>query len=1299
MKRIICLILGLLTASIFTIRAERYYYFDHITTSEGLPSNTIHCTMQDKSGFMWIGTRDGLCRYDGNSFRNMRDLVSAPGIGGTVSVVSEDASGKIWFSTPSGIHIYDAMSGTIKSIGMVGDGTCLAIVSDARGRVWVITDKLYRFDNNTLERQVYSFDNFSATSIAIDTYGTVWASCSNGGLYAYDARTDRFERRQCDFRISRVSSAEDGKILVTTLRQEVMYLDCITLSPTKLYRADMGTMILSVIEREKGECWIGTSNGLHIRKADSGFIGEARHDASTPESISADYITSLGKDKYGNVWVGTYYTGINLWKDVEDEMAIYFQNPSKNSIKGQIVRSICQDGRGYIWFCTEDGFLNRLNPTDQSIKHFELDENLNLQGLIVDEDKLWVCSYGRGIWLFDLNKERLIKRYRLMNNVATLGIKSQNGKIFAGTSRGLYQYDKTTDSFSLVESTRHTFVHSLYQDSKGVIWIGTFGDGIMCIDEDGNVLGEATVTEEEGSLSSRYITSFYEDSRHRMWITTEGGGVCYTDPDCDVQNLRFKNLTTEDGLPTDVTCAVAEDQDGTIWLSTTNGIISLSEDSCNVTGLINGSSELTGYQFSYSAVCTTHNGMVYFGNTDGMVSMSPSKLKGRGDNDQLIITDILARNAETSYPLCEEGKSAMTSNKVAVKHKNASSVEIRFVAPEYSSRKPLYSYSITRGKSKGFTGTTYENDVTFTGLTAGKYNFEVGLVGREGKITSKRSLSIEIVPHPLLSTWAFIIYIIIGIAILVAIGIMMKLKRKTDKARQLSKMVSMKEKEIYNAKINFFTNITHEIRTPLSLIKMPIDKIINSGAYNSSNEKDLRTIQANTDRLLYLTNQILDMRKMEMNEIQMSFIKENLCDIVKNAVRLFEQMVVDQHICLTTEMPDSPLYIMCAKDSILTIVSNLISNAVKYGNGIINVKVSESEDKQNVTVRVESNGEIIPAEDRDNIFQIFFQRENAEKGAQGTGLGLPYARTLANMHNGRLYIDDNVKEMNSFILEIPVNQATQITIEQPAVEKEAEAKLPEFDSSRHTVLIVEDSSEMRNYLAKELSAEYNILTAANGADALDIVYKEKIDLVISDIMMPIMDGCELCNKIKSDTDLSHVPVILLTAVVGVESRLESLESGADGYIEKPFPIELLMSNISNLFRNKEISYKQFINKPLTHYNSVTSNKVDQEYMDKVHEFIMKHISEPDLNIESLTLQIGTSKSSLYRKLKANTGLSINEYIRLCRLKQAAELLSSQKYKINEVAFMTGFSSPSYFATCFLKQFNITPSEFVKNLGQ
>lgn len=1298
MKRSLLLLFVLFSTLFLELRAERYYYFDHITTTDGLPSNTIYCTLQDRTGFMWIGTRDGLSRYDGNSFIHMRDLVTSDEIGGNVFTICEDTEGQIWYSTPSGVNIYNPMTGSKTSLGTVG-GSSFTIQADTKGRVWLIAEGLTRYDCTTLEKKTYGFDRLWPSSLAIDSYGTIWVVMSNGSLYAYDARTDSFESRDCGLAIRNITAAENGKLLVATSQNEVMYLDCITMNTESIFKAEKGTNINCIIERESGECWIGTSLGLFIRRSGSTYQGEAFHDAATPASISADYITSLGKDKSGNIWVGTYYTGINLWKNRGDDMAIYFTNPSRNSLKGEIVRAICQDESGYIWFCTEDGWLNRFSPVNYSMKNYKLADNLNLQGLVMDGDRLWVCSYGDGIWLFDIRKERLIRHYNLRNNTTTLGIKSDDGTIFIGTTSGLYRYDSESDTFSPIRSTFGDFVHGLYQDSKGVIWIGTYGNGIRLISEDGTELGHYSISEAEGSLTSRFITSFHEDSRHRMWVTTEGGGVCFTDPNINISKLHFHSLTTEDGLPSNVTCAIGEDNDGMIWLSTTNGITSLSEENLKVTGLVNASNELTGYQFSYGAVCSTRNGIFYFGNTDGMISIVPSKIKARTQSDNLVITDIQARNSERHISLSEEGKSAMTSKAVSVKHKDASSIYIGFVAPEYTNRKPLYSYTLTKGKNRIVTGTTYDNDVMFTGLRSGKYTFNVGLVGKAGSPESERSLEIEIMPHPLMSRTAIIIYAFLIIAMLTGVVMLFDQKRKRDKARQLSKMVSKREKEIYNAKINFFTNITHEIRTPLTLIKMPIDKIIASGAYNSTNEKDLRTIQANTDRLLNLTNQILDMRKMERNEIRISFVKEDLCAIVRKAQRLFEQMIQDQHITVKAEMPDTPLYIMCAKDSILTIVSNLISNAIKYGNGLIYIKVSQSEDSQSAEVRVDSNGEMIPDHDRENIFKIFFQREGAEKGAQGTGLGLPYARTLANMHNGRLYIDDSVTDMNSFVLEVPVNQAEQITIDEPAAEKDTEAKLPEFDSSRHSILIAEDSSEMRNYLAKELSAEYNILTAANGADALEIVKKNKIDLVISDIMMPIMDGCELCNKIKSDSDLSHVPVILLTAAVGVETRIETLESGADGYIEKPFPIELLLSNITNLFRNKEISYKQFISKPLTHYNSVTASKVDQDYMDKVHEFIMKHISEPDLNIESLTMQIGTSKSSLYRKLKANTGLSINEYIRVCRLKQAAELLSSQKYKINEVAFMTGFSSPSYFATCFLKQFNITPSEFVKNLGQ
>ena len=344
---------------------------------------------------------------------------------------------------------------------------------------------------------------------------------------------------------------------------------------------------------------------------------------------------------------------------------------------------------------------------------------------------------------------------------------------------------------------------------------------------------------------------------------------------------------------------------------------------------------------------------------------------------------------------------------------------------------------------------------------------------------------------------------------------------------------------------------------------------------------------------------------------------------------------------------------------------------------------------------MDSDGERIPESDVEQIFEKFYQGTPANQG-KGTGLGLPYARSLAALHGGTLTLDRSVKDYNSFVLELPVHQ--EAMVEMPATqEKEAEETHTHVDNFLHTILVVEDDPEMRGYLAKELSEQYNVLVAANGEDALKLVESQRIDLIVSDIMMPGIDGVALCNRIKSTTEYCHIPVILLTAAVGMETRIETLDAGADGYIEKPFAIELLQANIANLFKNREIANRQFTQSPLTHFNSMVTGGMDQEFMERLHETVMKHLAEPDLNIETLTSELGTSKSTLYRKVTANTGLNINEYIRVSRLKKAAEMLSSQKYRISEVAYMTGFSSPSYFATCFQKQFNVSPSSFVKGL--
>ena len=1284
--------------AVLPAEAERYYYFEHIQATDGLPSNTIYCSIQDRAGFMWIGTRDGLCRYDGHSFLRIDELVPSLSMSGMVMSIAEDEMNRIWFSTSNGIYHYNTITEESGALGIPEKSGCMDIHADDKGNIWFAARlSLYRYNTANSGIHSYSIGDSRPVMVTSDSLGMIWVLAEDGSLYIYDRLKDTFKKQTLGYKVKMLESVEEGGMLVATFDNEVILLDCITLKGETIFSGNGRRSIQCMKEARKGEFWIGTDCGLIIRRKESNYFAVAVHDEGTPSSVSADYITCIDKDRSGNLWIGTYYTGLNIWKDRGEEMTVYFPNPSDNSLKGKIVRSIVSDQYGIVWFCTEDGYLNRLDPQIHQVRSFELSKGTNMHDLIMDGDIMWICTFGDGIYEFDVRTEKVVKKHSFPVNGASTGIKTAEGHIYIGTTYGLYRFNREDSSFTKVQAAENDFIHCLYQDASGILWIGTYGNGIRCLDRQESQIAHITAQDDERGLTSRFITSFLEDSRHRMWVTTEGGGVCYTDPEYRINNdLKFNSIGRKDGLTANVTCGLAEDIEGTMWVSTTNGIANITGDVPSITAVLNYKSKVAGYQYSYGAVHTTSNGVLYFGNTEGMIAVTPAKMKVTEDYP-LSISSVKAESARKTIKLNIHDK----TKRLKVKYRDASAITLNYVIPEYSSRNILYNYETSRGKHVMFSGNTSETSLTFTKLRPGRYTFKIGVVGNDDP-HSTQSITLKILPHPLLGPLAVTVYFILIISMIAVITMVLESKRKRDKARNMAKLTDRKEKELYNAKINYFTNITHEIRTPLTLIKMPLDKLIAKGAYTPESEKDLRTIQANTDRLLSLTNQLLDMRKMEEHEIKLSCIKEDICEIIRQTARYFEQMAQDQHITLTTEIPDSPIYLMCAKDSIVTIVSNLLSNAIKYGKDTIIVKVSESEDKDRIFVRVDSNGDHIPEADKERIFNIFFQREeNKTNGriSQGTGLGLPYARTLANMHNGKLYLDMDVQEMNSFVLELPVQQEEQIVPEPLKQSEKKEKDHTGFDSSKHTILIAEDSEEMRDYLADELSEKYNVLAAANGSDALEIIRKGKVDLVVSDIMMPIMDGCELCNHIKNDSDLSHVPVILLTAAIGVEKRIETLEIGADGYIEKPFPIDLLISNIANLFKNREISYKQFINKPLTHYNSVTASKVDEEYMDKLHDFIMKHIAEPDLNIENLTVQLGTSKSSLYRKLKANTGLSINENIRGCRLKQAAELLSSQKYKINEVAFMTGFSSPSYFATCFQKQFNLSPSEFVKNLGQ
>lgn len=1274
-------------------------YFKNFNTSDGLPNNTVLCTVQDRQGFLWLGTKDGICRFDGTTFQLFGNDSSQHIMSGITSSLTVDKDGMIWFSNSFGVGYYNPYNDEIKSV-LDRDFSMMNLICDKEGDIWMFgQNKVARFDR---ENGVGIFDiPFKVNQACTDSDGDIWICDLNGKLWHFDRRQSLFEGVVVNMHgrmipCVRLSDAGLGRLLVIG-PDNSLYRYHIDSHRVELLDSG-GLKNLSVnlmMRRTDSEYWIGCMQGLYIYYDQKGLSGRITNDSS--HSIQDSNVIDMSVDRNGNVWLGTYHSGFSVWYNRIHEVSQFVAGDSDHTFKGRFVRAIEGDDYGNIWVGTEDGFLNVFFVSRSSVTQLGpaagLPADANFHSLMNDGDRMWVATFNRGVFLVDVSQLRVRKHYELEDNFCGCIIKGSGGEIYVGTRSGLFVYNKSKDSFERSNDFSGLWVHAVYEDSRGRLWIGTYGSGLYVV-ENGETLHIDTQTPEYG-LETNYILSFLEDSEGRVLIATEGCGLCYAEPG---DEIHFNYLSRKNGFPSNVASSMIQDKNGTLWVATANGLVEMDARTLSVRELYLDETDTFGDNYSYCSGYMSAAGAVHFGTTCGLMKFEPEGLSSAEVRTPVYIVDIHAGNKRKVLPLKSAGHSTITSEEISVKSSDAAYLSISFASPDFSDfKKRTYEYTL-KSRRNLVTATTEDHTVVFTDLRPGAYKFKVGVEG-EDYPESSRSISILIRPPFYKALYFRIISALLIIVLLAYIVYLIRKKDQLERIRENERMESAKLKEITEAKINFFTNITHEIRTPLTLIKLPIDKIVEEKEYTEESKEDILTIQANTDRLLNLTNQLIDIKKIEKREYGLNLTEFDIVKFCWTMWKYFSAGIRERHIKGCLDLPEKQITVCSDADFLEKIICNLLSNAVKYGESSVSMKLVEDSARSFIRIMVDSDGDLISESDYEKVFEPFYQIRTVNsqlKGSSGTGLGLPYARNLAKALGGNLYVDGKRKDCNSFVLEFPAISIAD-TREPEVHEELKEEKTLMTDCNRHWILVVEDSAEMNRYLCKQLEKEYNMLSASNGEEALSIIRNERVDLVISDIMMPIMDGCELCNNIKKDEEYSHIPVILVTAAVGVETRIQTLEVGADGYIEKPFTIELLRANIDNLFKNREIAYRQFANSPLSHFKSLVASNVDQEFMDKLHNAVMENISSQDLSIDTLTEIMFTSKSTLYRKVKANTGVNVNEYIRICRLKKAAEMLSTQKYRINEVAYLTGFSSPSYFATSFQKQFNVSPSNFVKKL--
>lgn len=1050
------------------------------------------------------------------------------------------------------------------------------------------------------------------------------------------------------------------------------------------------TAIVSCILNTDESIYIGTSYGMQILDNISEKHERRFKNDGHSTNLDGENIKCFFQDFEGNLWVGTYNNGLRCCIN-EEGFIRYVSDGSPNSLRGTSIRAICGGPNNEIWTGSEEGFLCRFNPEERSFTNFSFRAGVPYGSAITDidlfDEKLWISTFGNGVYVFDPAKNTRVKHYDIPSRKCMSIYKTSTEDIYVGTYNGLFRYDKEKDSFEIIDILGDVFIHDIYEDSNARLWICSYGKGLSFIDLATSEYHPINKGINGNELDAQNIINISEDSIGNIWIGTDTGILSKIELESSSFIYQITNYDLNSEMMPVSVCGIVDGGNGRLWVATTHGLVDFDTTRGKKVMTYLQNDNIVGSTFCYGGEFIDRNGIIYFGTSKGMIIFDPQFVTSKYAKTKLHITDLIASSSKN---VVYESISTITKDKIRIRYKNAHKIFITFSAMNYADPNMMeYECVLTRAGRKNMV-TTSNKYITYYGLKPGKYTFSVNYAESEDEISGS-DLSIIITAPWYMSVLAKCIYGLLLLALIILIRKYMMRKQKAETERACQIQEAQKEKELMQEKMVFMTNVTHEIRTPVSVILILLEKLASDNTVPDNVTDRLNSIRINAEKLRKYCNDILDLRKADHLKSRFVKKKEDIVRLIKKSESAFATVIANKDITIHLDLPEEPIFINCNEESVETIICNLLSNAVKFAHN--NIYIGCRVLNGYVRIAINNDGERIDPELSEKIFDAFYQIHRPDN--YGSGVGLTFSRQLALMHEGKLYLDITEEKLTSFVLELPLNDSDTDSISAGAP-KEADDIAENSLNDRFQILVVEDNEIMRNVLKEELSGQYDVHCASDGKKALDIVRQKRIDLVVSDVMMPEMDGCELCNAIKGDIELSHIPVLLLTAAVGVETNLRSLQAGADAYIEKPFKMEILSAQINNLFKNREIRNRQFATSPLSHINCSSINKVEYEFVNSLHSYILDHISEPDLSITRLANEMSMSKASLSRKVKANTGLTVNEYVRLCRLKKAVELLAENEYRINEVAYLVGYSSASYFTRLFQKQFGKIPSEFVNS---
>lgn len=1113
-------------------------------------------------------------------------------------------------------------------------------------------------------------------------------------------------------------------------------------------------------EDRQGNLWIGTlGRGLFVLNAKNGEIAHYEDDPSDPYSLNGNSVYTLFEDHSGNIWLGMYSgEGLNKTNPDQQYFEHFRYDPAlQKGLSGKMVKSILRDDEGNLWIGLFNGGLNVLPKNESRFKYYTAGEGQALNHNHVQviyqarDKKVWIGTDGGGINIFDPKTKSFESLHHEPGNPNSLSknevwaiVEDREGNFWVGTANGggLNKIDRKTKKITHFihqpnnpQSLLYNDIRSLMLDSKNNLWIGTYGGGLSKLDLDNGTFKHYQKSQNgKAGISHGMITALMEDKTGYIWIGTFGGGLNRLNP-LDESIVVFRE---KDGLPSDIIKAVLEDNSGQLWISTVNGLSSM--DKVNLT--FKNYTEEDGLQsdeFNLGAAFKDPDGRLYFGGTNGFNAFYPERIVPNPLPKAPIITQLKVLNeiVVPEKPILEKiliDNNISYVNELRLSHYH-NNFEFTFSALEYSSQEKIRFAYMLDGYDKDWAITDSKRRfANYANLPPGNYTLKIrAFFENDPGYSEITNLSISILPPWYKTNLAYLIYFLLFIALLYGVKSLVSWRIKLRNDLRFERLEHQKHEEINQLKLRFFTNISHELRTPLMLIKAPLEQLVNRKDLPEPIKKQLDSINTNAGRLIRLINQLLDFRKQESGHLKLAVRQVDIRVFMDEIFKSFEVVALQKQIDFKLEIaPDSPQLMWFDPEQMEKIMFNLIYNAFKFTpeNGKIIIKVrsvdfvprGEDTAIPGLSIAIEDNGKGILPEHQTLIFERFFQiHQKGNYEQAGTGIGLALSKNLVDFHKGEIKVESTPHERTVFTVLLRqgfehydkhelVNQEIQDLerswisqeLDQYKIEKKQSQVLePQKIQLKNTqtkrVLIVEDNPDLLKLLVGVLQESFTVLTAQNGKEGIKAVMEEKPDFVISDVMMPVMDGIEFCGRIKRNIESSHIPVILLTAKSSHTHQLEGYESGADDYITKPFNLDLLVLKIKNLLESREKLQRQFKKSPDLEPSRIQVTSADEKLLQDAIAAIEKNIDNNDFNVNELVREIGLSRTLVFEKFKALIGQTPNDFIQTIRLKRAAQLILESDLKVAEIGYMVGFNNPKYFSKCFQKQFGVIPSKY-KSVG-